>query len=69
VLKKSKSCQSTLRVAIDAVAKGLDIDNIRMVTNFDFLSNIESYMNYTSRIGKTGKKSLGVSFFISLKYS
>ena len=36
VLKEFKTCACTLLVATDVAARGLDIDDIRMVVNFDF---------------------------------
>lgn len=38
VLAQFKSCQSTLLVATDVAARGLDVDDIRMVVNFDMVS-------------------------------
>lgn len=67
VLKEFKSCQSTLLVATDVAARGLDIDDIKMVVNFDFPNDMESYVHRIGRTGRAGKKGLAVSFFVSLK--
>lgn len=42
VLREFKSCQSTLLVATDVAARGLDVDDIRMVVNFDMPNDMES---------------------------
>merc|ERR1712032_150982 len=67
VLKEFKSCQSTLLVATDVAARGLDVDDIRMVVNFDFPNNMESYIHRIGRTGRAGKEGLAVSFFVSDK--
>jgi len=67
VLKEFKSCQSTLLVATDVAARGLDIDDIKMVVNFVFPNDMESYVHRIGRTGRAGKKGLAVSFFVSLK--
>lgn len=48
VLKEFKSCQATLLVATDVAARGLDVDDIKMVVNFDFPNDTETYIH---RIG------------------
>merc|ERR1712176_1377945 len=69
VLKEFKSCQATLLVATDVAARGLDVDDIRMVVNFDFPNDMESYVHRIGRTGRAGKKGLAVSFFVSEKNS
>merc|ERR1719454_1868299 len=66
-LKEFKSCQSTLLVATDVAARGLDVDDIRMVVNFDMPNNMESYVHRVGRTGRAGKKGTAVSFFVAEK--
>mmetsp|Transcript_9432 Transcript_9432/g.18706 ORF Transcript_9432/g.18706 Transcript_9432/m.18706 type:complete len:799 (-) Transcript_9432:63-2459(-) len=51
-LKQFKTHVKDVLVATDVAAKGLDIDNIRHVINFDMPKEIE---NYVHRIGRTGR--------------
>jgi ATP-dependent RNA helicase DDX5/DBP2 len=67
VLREFKSCQSTLLVATDVAARGLDVDDIRMVVNFDMPNEMESYVHRIGRTGRAGKKGDAVSFFVSEK--
>lgn len=67
VLKEFKSCQSTLLVATDVAARGLDVDDIRMVVNFDFPNDMESYIHRIGRTGRAGKKGEAISFFVGTK--
>jgi ATP-independent RNA helicase DbpA len=46
----NRSC--LILVAVDLAAKGIDIDKLPMVINFDLPSDAESYMH---RIGRTGR--------------
>jgi len=66
-LREFKSCQSTLLVATDVAARGLDVDDIRMVVNFDFPNDMESYIHRIGRTGRAGRKGDAVSFFVSEK--
>lgn len=67
VLKEFKSCTSTLLVATDVAARGLDVDDIKMVVNFDFPNDMESYIHRIGRTGRAGKKGFAVSFFVPMK--
>jgi len=67
VLKEFKSLQSTLLVATDVAARGLDVDDIRLVVNFDFPNDMENYIHRIGRTGRAGKKGVAVSFFVGQK--
>lgn len=67
VLKEFKSCTATLLVATDVAARGLDVDDIRMVVNFDFPNDAETYIHRIGRTGRAGKKGVAVSFFVAEK--
>ena len=67
VLREFKDCRSTLLVATDVAARGLDVDDIRMVVNFDFPNDMESYIHRIGRTGRAGKKGIAVSFFVKEK--
>merc|ERR1711966_600659 len=66
-LKEFKNCQSTLLLATDVAARGLDVDDIRMVVNFDMPNNMEDYVHRIGRTGRAGKKGTAVSFFVGEK--
>merc|ERR1712113_475601 len=66
-LREFKGMQSTLLVATDVAARGLDVDGIKMVVNFDFPNDMESYIHRIGRTGRAGKKGFAVSFFVVMK--
>jgi ATP-dependent RNA helicase DDX5/DBP2 len=63
-LREFKGMQSTLLVATDVAARGLDVDDIRIVVNFDFPKEMDSYIHRVGRTGRAGKKGFAVSFFV-----
>jgi ATP-dependent RNA helicase DDX5/DBP2 len=67
VLKEFKGMESTLLVATDVAARGLDVDDIRMVVNFDFPNDVETYVHRVGRTGRAGKKGTAISFFVADK--
>jgi ATP-dependent RNA helicase DeaD len=49
-------------VATDVAARGIDIDNITHVINYDFPQESESYVHRTGRTGRAGKIGKAISF-------
>ena len=45
----------------------MDVDDIRMVVNFDFPKEMETYIHRVGRTGRAGKKGFAVSFFVGEK--
>lgn len=66
-LREFKNMQSTLLVATDVAARGLDVDDIKIVVNFDFPKEMDSYIHRVGRTGRAGKKGFAVSFFVAEK--
>ncbi|KAH8378999.1 hypothetical protein KR009_002548, partial [Drosophila setifemur] len=60
VLNDFRSGRNNILVATDVAARGLDVDGIKFVINFDFPQSSEDYVH---RIGRTGRKhSTGTSY-------
>jgi len=53
VLSEFKTGQTTILVATDVAARGLDVDDVKFVINYDYPNNSEDYIH---RIGRTGRK-------------
>jgi len=62
-LFKSKQCN--IMVATDVAARGLDIDDITHVVNYDFPSSIEDYIHRIGRTARHDKKGTSITFFTS----
>lgn len=74
VLEKFRSGKATLLVTTDLFSRGMDIENIGIVFNFDLPFNDEYYLHRVGRTGRAGKSGLAISFvtpeqkFIIAKY-
>jgi len=53
VLGEFKKGSTTILVATDVAARGLDVDDVKFVINYDYPNNSEDYVH---RIGRTGRR-------------
>merc|ERR1711994_1064928 len=53
VLGEFKNGATMILVATDVAARGLDVDDVKFVINYDYPNNSEDYIH---RIGRTGRK-------------
>ncbi|MFX1294381.1 MAG: DEAD/DEAH box helicase [Promethearchaeota archaeon] len=49
-------------VATDVVARGIDIENVTHVINYDIPEDIKSYVHRIGRTGRMGKKGMAITF-------
>ncbi|XP_026192501.1 DEAD-box ATP-dependent RNA helicase 21 [Cyclospora cayetanensis] len=49
-------------VATDVAGRGIDVEGVRLVVNFDMPKEIEQYLHRIGRTGRAGKKGLAISF-------
>ncbi|XP_053983136.1 ATP-dependent RNA helicase p62-like isoform X2 [Hylaeus anthracinus] len=60
VLREFRNNRGSILVATDVAARGLDVDDVKYVINFDYPSSSEDYIH---RIGRTGRSnSTGTSY-------
>ena len=64
ILEKFKNHEISLLLATDLVARGIDIDNLECVLNFDLARDKETYTHRAGRTGRMGKAGV-VSTFIT----
>ncbi len=62
VMNDFKRGEFSYLVATDVAARGIDIDNITHVINYDFPMEKESYVHRTGRTGRAGKEGKAISF-------
>lgn len=56
ILDKFKDHQLTLLLATDLVARGIDIENLGCVVNYDIPRDLETYTHRSGRTGRMGKE-------------
>ncbi len=65
VLKDFKGEGVDVLIATDVAARGLDIDDITYVINYDMPDDIDTYIHRIGRTGRAGKEGTAVSFVTS----
>jgi ATP-dependent RNA helicase RhlE len=64
-LKNFKQGKTKALIATDIAARGIDIDNISHVINFDLPNEIENYVHRIGRTARAGKEGIAYSFCAS----
>jgi ATP-dependent RNA helicase DeaD len=62
VMKAFKRAQFRYLIATDVAARGIDVDNISLVINYDIPMEKEGYVHRTGRTGRAGKKGKAITF-------
>ena len=62
-LDSFKSAATTILVATDVAARGLDIPEVKLVINVTFPLTAEDYVHRIGRTGRAGKNGLAITFF------
>lgn len=61
-LQNFKSASTRVLVATDIAARGIDIDNLSHVINYDLPSSPETYVHRIGRTGRAGASGIAISF-------
>jgi ATP-dependent RNA helicase DeaD len=62
VLDRFRQHHLKFLVATDVAARGLDIDDVSHVINFDFPQDVEDYVHRIGRTGRAGKTGIAITF-------
>ena len=63
VLKEFREGKSPIMLATDVASRGLDVDGIKLVVNYDFPKNVEEYVHRIGRTGRAGRAGKAHTFF------
>lgn len=63
--KTFKEFKSRIMVATDIFGRGIDIDHVNIVINYDMPDMSDSYLHRVGRAGRFGTKGLAISFIAS----
>ena len=61
-LSNFKSSKIKTLIATDIAARGIDVDDVSHVINFDLPTEMESYVHRIGRTGRAGKSGIAISF-------
>jgi ATP-dependent RNA helicase DeaD len=62
VVRRLRGGQTEIVVATDVAARGLDVDLIEHVINFDIPNDVEAYVHRIGRTGRAGRKGMATLF-------
>lgn len=68
ILKKFKDKKSTILVATDVAARGIDVDNLTHVINYSIPQDPESYVHRIGRTGRAGKTGTAITLITPSEY-
>jgi ATP-dependent RNA helicase UAP56/SUB2 len=63
--RRFKEFQSRIMVATDLIGRGIDIERVNVVINYDMPSEPDTYLHRVGRAGRFGTKGLAISFISS----
>ena len=64
VMQSFRNKKTQLLIATDVAARGIDVDDITHVINYQFPDEIETYIHRSGRTGRAGKKGKSVIFLL-----
>jgi ATP-dependent RNA helicase DeaD len=62
VMNKFKQAEFEFLVATDVAARGIDVDDLELVVNYDLPYDAEDYVHRIGRTGRAGRKGLAATF-------
>lgn len=65
VMKRFRDGEIQLLIATDVAARGLDVEGVTHVFNYDIPLDAESYIHRIGRTGRAGTKGLAITFYSS----
>jgi len=63
VLKEFRNGRTPIMVATDVAARGLDVDDVKFVINYDYPNSSEDYVHRIGRTGRAENKGTSYTFF------
>ena len=62
IMEEFRTGQSRVLISTDLLSRGIDVQQVSIVINFDVPNNIESYLHRIGRSGRFGSKGLAINF-------
>merc|ERR1719498_1522764 len=62
VMREFRSGSSRVLISTDLLARGIDVQQVSLVINFDLPPNMENYLRRIGRSGRFGRKGVAINF-------
>merc|ERR1712206_52857 len=62
IMKEFRSGSSRVLITTDLLARGIDVQQVSLVINYDLPKNMENYLHRIGRSGRFGRKGVAINF-------
>jgi translation initiation factor 4A len=69
IMNKFRDGSSRVLISTDLLARGIDVQQVSVVINFDIPNDRENYIHRIGRSGRFGRKGIAINFVTSKDYS
>ena len=61
-MREFRSGSSRVLISTDLLARGIDVQQVSLVINFDLPTRVENYLHRIGRSGRFGRKGVAINF-------
>merc|ERR1719316_975004 len=62
IMREFRSGSSRVLISTDLLARGIDVQQVSLVNNYDLPANLENYLHRIGRSGRFGRKGVAINF-------
>merc|ERR1719265_1988628 len=62
IMREFRSGSSRVLISTDLLARGIDVQQVSLVINYDLPGNVENYLHRIGRSGRFGRKGVAINF-------
>jgi translation initiation factor 4A len=64
IMREFRSGSSRVLISTDLLARGIDVQQVSLVINYDLPASIENYLHRIGRGGRFGRKGVAINFVV-----
>jgi translation initiation factor 4A len=68
IMEEFRSGSSRVLITTDLLARGIDVQQVSLVINYDLPTNKENYIHRIGRSGRFGRKGVAINFITQADY-
>jgi translation initiation factor 4A len=68
IMREFRSGSSRVLITTDLLARGIDVQQVSLVINYDLPNNRENYIHRIGRSGRFGRKGVAINFLTEKDY-